>query len=356
MIEEKNHAPRLAFEDAMQRCADEAGAEVSFALDMDGNYLQPEMRRALAGWFGAGTLIADQIRGFSEFANARFHGDTAFQSGFLKFFEHVTGLLDLSNDPPDSSTDGDQPEANALSGAAAFDDAVLDGFNRALKEKMAVGRAKGRAGWWSAPVEDLSAMLRTHVDKGDPVDVAVLAMMHWYKDAGIASVATVPVEIVASGELTKVSSSPVMGGQLDIRTSAGPIGITGFPNELARDCKPLLWEQVEIVIRSPNTAQSTAIAAAEFASATPSSLEWLAAGRAAFQAGVDLDTVLAWAAANEIEYRNEGGAIMVRCASLLARSHRHHLRRSANAVSAGNDKECVALGRGAAAVVSERES
>lgn len=349
-------AHRLAFEEAMRRCADEAGAEVSFALDMDGNYLQPEMRRALAGWLGAGTLIADQIRGFSEFAIARFNSDTAFRSGFLQYFEHVTALLDLSNDPPGSSTGRDQTEANALNGAAAFDDAVLDGFNRTLKEKMAVGRAQGRAGWWSAPVADLSGMLRAHVEQGDPVDVALLAMMHWYKDAGIASAATLPVEIVASGELTKVSSSPVMGGQLDIRTSAGPIGITGLPNELARDCKPLLWEQVEIVIRSPNTAQCSAIATAESAADEPASLEWLAAGRAAFQAGVDLDTVLAWAAANEIEYRNEGGAILVRCASLLARSYRHHLGRNSNAVSAGYDKECVALGRGAGAVVSERES
>jgi len=147
-----------------------------------------------------------------------------------------------------------------------------------------------------------------------------------------------------------------MGGQLDIRTSAGPIGITGFPNELARGCKPLLWEQVEIVIRSPNTVRSTVIAPQESTSAEAASLEWLAAGRAAFQAGVDLDTVRAWAVTNEIEYRHENGTLMVRCASLLARSHRHRMERNAVANSARGDDESATYGRDSVVAGSEHKA
>ena len=43
--------------------------------------------------------------------------------------------------------------------------------------KMAASRAKGRGGWQTCPVDVLWRMLREHVEKGDPVDVANLAMM-----------------------------------------------------------------------------------------------------------------------------------------------------------------------------------
>lgn len=255
MIDETKSVTIAAFEAAMLRCADQAVHEASFTKDGDGNYHQPEMRRALAGWCGAALLIAEQVRGFADIGADRFRGDPAFQSGFLEFLKQAADLLDLSSNELGSSAVTDVTDANPLTSAAAFDDAALDGFNRVLKAKMAVGRAQGRAGWWSAQRGDLSTMLRSHVDKGDPIDIGMLAMMHWYMDEAVASAPTQPDAIVATGELTKISSSPVMGGQLDIRTPAGAIGITGFPNELARDCKPWLWEQVEIVIRSTAEAR-----------------------------------------------------------------------------------------------------
>lgn len=242
MIDETKSVTIAAFEAAMLRCADQAVHEASFTKDGDGNYHQPEMRRALAGWCGAALLIAEQVRGFADIGADRFRGDPAFQSGFLEFLKQAADLLDLSSNELGSSAVTDVTDANPLTSAAAFDDAALDGFNRVLKAKMAVGRAQGRAGWWSAQRGDLSTMLRSHVDKGDPIDIGLLAMMHWYMDEAVASAPTQPDAIVAAGELTKISSSPVMGGQLDIRTPAGAIGITGFPNELARDCKPWLWE------------------------------------------------------------------------------------------------------------------
>lgn len=49
-----------------------------------------------------------------------------------------------------------------------------------MAAKMAASRAKGRGGWQSCAVSDLWQMLREHVDKGDPRDVANLAMMIWH--------------------------------------------------------------------------------------------------------------------------------------------------------------------------------
>ncbi|MDD0817177.1 hypothetical protein PSQ39_21260 [Curvibacter sp. HBC28] len=66
------------------------------------------------------------------------------------------------------------------------DDIAIDGFAADLKVKMAGSRAKGRSGWETCPPELLSKMLREHVEKGDPRDVAIISMMHWYMGAGIA--------------------------------------------------------------------------------------------------------------------------------------------------------------------------
>lgn len=60
------------------------------------------------------------------------------------------------------------------------DDAAVDRFAVAMKEKMAASRAKGRGGWddpAQCRVEKLAAMLVQHVEKGDPVDIANFAMM-----------------------------------------------------------------------------------------------------------------------------------------------------------------------------------
>ena len=60
--------------------------------------------------------------------------------------------------------------------AAADDLAVMD-FTHAMMRKLARSRAKGRGGWQDCSNSDLWMMLREHVEKGDPVDVANLAMM-----------------------------------------------------------------------------------------------------------------------------------------------------------------------------------
>lgn len=68
------------------------------------------------------------------------------------------------------------------------DDAAIDCFaGEALKPKMAEGRAKGRSGWETCAPEVLSRMLREHVEKGDPRDVALFCMMLWSMGARIAA-------------------------------------------------------------------------------------------------------------------------------------------------------------------------
>lgn len=70
------------------------------------------------------------------------------------------------------------------------DDAAVDAFAVAMKEKMAAARGKGRGGWEDpaqCSADDLSRMLRDHVDKGDPRDVANFCMMLHQRGEAIAS-------------------------------------------------------------------------------------------------------------------------------------------------------------------------
>lgn len=59
------------------------------------------------------------------------------------------------------------------------DDIAVDRFAAAMKEKLAAARAKGRGGWENdepGMQQRLSDMLRAHVEKGDPRDVANFCM------------------------------------------------------------------------------------------------------------------------------------------------------------------------------------
>ena len=65
------------------------------------------------------------------------------------------------------------------------DDAAVDRFAQALKLKLKAARENGRSGWQTCPPADLSRMLREHVEKGDPRDVANFCMFLWALGAGI---------------------------------------------------------------------------------------------------------------------------------------------------------------------------
>lgn len=70
-----------------------------------------------------------------------------------------------------------------------IDNEAVAQFSCALRDKLREARAKGRSGWQDKALcsqQMLSDMLRAHVDKGDPCDVAAFAMFLWARFENIA--------------------------------------------------------------------------------------------------------------------------------------------------------------------------
>lgn len=59
------------------------------------------------------------------------------------------------------------------------DDLAVDRFSAELKDKLRLSREKGRGGWETTDPIELSLMLREHVEKGDPRDVANYCVFLW---------------------------------------------------------------------------------------------------------------------------------------------------------------------------------
>jgi hypothetical protein len=77
------------------------------------------------------------------------------------------------------------PQSSQPVEAGESDDLAVDRFAAAMKEKMAAARAKGRGGWEKCSPEYLTFLLREHVEKGDPRDVANFCMMLWHHESRI---------------------------------------------------------------------------------------------------------------------------------------------------------------------------
>lgn len=87
------------------------------------------------------------------------------------------------------------------------DDAAVDRFAAALKAKLADARAKGRGGWQDkddCPQQRLSDMLRTHVEKGDPRDVANFAMFLHQRGESILP-GHQPAPVVPASEVFRIA-------------------------------------------------------------------------------------------------------------------------------------------------------
>ena len=100
------------------------------------------------------------------------------------------------------------------------DDEAVDRFARAMKDKLAEARAKGRSGWQDkddCPQQRLSDMLRAHVEKGDPRDVANFCMFLHQRGESIR-----PAESVTHGEDGMQPSRPKP------RMPVSPLGIEDF--------------------------------------------------------------------------------------------------------------------------------
>lgn len=78
------------------------------------------------------------------------------------------------------------------------DDIAVDSFAQAMREKLARKRALGYGGWDDkdrCSAQHLSDLLRSHVEKGDPIDVANFAMMlHQRSERIVPEPAPAPVE------------------------------------------------------------------------------------------------------------------------------------------------------------------
>nr|WP_313709065.1 hypothetical protein [Brucella intermedia] len=92
----------------------------------------------------------------------------------VRCFEFIAQWIsDLSALEPSAARELALEEAHA-------DDVAVDRFAVAMKEKLAKKRAEGRGGWENkdeCSAEYLSYLLIQHIWKGDPVDIANLAMM-----------------------------------------------------------------------------------------------------------------------------------------------------------------------------------
>lgn len=75
-----------------------------------------------------------------------------------------------------------------------IDNAAVDAFATAMKDKLRLAREKGRTGWQSCSELELSAMLHEHVEKGDPRDVANFCMFLHTKGHGITKKGGEPAE------------------------------------------------------------------------------------------------------------------------------------------------------------------
>jgi hypothetical protein len=113
----------------------------------------------------------------------------------------------------EDSSAGDQVEVHP-------DDAAVDALAAKMKAKLAKQRAKGYGGWDTPECSQqcLSAMLRDHVAKGDPVDVANFCAFLAARGEGIeAGVQAEPVASRAASEIATAVCQRV--AELDDRSS-----------------------------------------------------------------------------------------------------------------------------------------
>lgn len=84
------------------------------------------------------------------------------------------------------------------------DDAAVDRFAAAMKEKLALARVKGRGGWddpEQCSVDDLTVMLRNQANGGDPVDAGNFAMMIHQRSGRIARPRYAQLDAIEAAEL-----------------------------------------------------------------------------------------------------------------------------------------------------------
>jgi len=163
------------------------------------------------------------------------------------------------------------------------DDLAVDAFAAAMKAKMAEARAKGRGGWEDpaqCTADDLSRMLRDHVEKGDARDVANFCMMlHQRGEAISARQPLVSNQVLENVEQLGVDSdSQSSGNSGELPVDSQPVGepdhLRGTTEMIGQPVGQIpagfvlvpekfgipadVWEGVEFVIGGPGTGEGEA--------------------------------------------------------------------------------------------------
>lgn len=175
----------------------------------------------------------ETMRAYAERLHAaRVNSPAIMQAiGLLTTLQSWIGPRRPENSEPEEQALWDQTEATRIAltplapaGApttqaapAHPDDAAVDALAAAMRAKLTKQRAKGYSGWDTTEFtqQRLSDMLREHVDKGDPVDVANFCAFLAARGEGIAQAAPAAVAVPSKAVAYLDIGS---GGYLDIGT------------------------------------------------------------------------------------------------------------------------------------------
>lgn len=114
------------------------------------------------------------------------------------------------------------------------DDLAVDRFSVELKNKLRLSREKGRSGWEVTDPTELSLMLREHVDKGDPRDVANYCMFLWCIGKPIAGVAPYHGAIATALSALDWSGMPI-GAKAIVQAAIDALGHVQGPISVPAD-------------------------------------------------------------------------------------------------------------------------
>ncbi|PRH46392.1 hypothetical protein [Burkholderia multivorans] len=180
-------APQPAQADTIQ-CQAHSGPDCT---ECGGTGIWPAQADARAPWPMLAPLHLEAIvfaynEGYSKAYDGR-----SFPNPFAESGSQAAAWVLGTRDGNEARVKSEQPPAQADALAEArephSDDVAVDSFATEMKHKLALARAKGRGGWETCSPADLSRMLREHVEKGDPRDVANFCMMLWHHGSPIVS-------------------------------------------------------------------------------------------------------------------------------------------------------------------------
>ncbi|MPS35040.1 MAG: hypothetical protein E2593_07065 [Stenotrophomonas sp.] len=187
-----------------QGASSPVGQPLRFALGMGADEPLPDWRIAeakrYAAWAGATTAKFHEARAITPAAPGI---DPDVLARDIHHAIADTGLAPLS--PADNHTLREVIRSvidASPKGDVHPDDLSVDAFAAAMKAKLADARAKGRGGWNGdepGMQQRLSDMLRTHVEKGDPRDVANFCMFLHQRGEAIGPKGAAPAIQVPAG-------------------------------------------------------------------------------------------------------------------------------------------------------------